>query len=149
MGRSILAVVAGYLAMGFLVFTLFTAAYLAMGADKAFLPQSYDPSMLWIVVSFLLGLLAAIVGGVVCAAIARRPRPVTALALVVVVLGVLLAFPSLAVVPDPAPRSGDVSNLEAMTKARTPSWVAFANPVVGAVGVMLGGAMMRRRMGGG
>lgn len=148
MGRSILAVVAGYLAMGFLVFALFTGAYLSMGADKAFQPQSYDPSMLWIIVSFVLGLIAAVIGGVVCAAIAKRPRPVTALALAVVVLGVLLAFPTIAAAPDPAPRTGDVPNLEAMTKARTPAWVAFANPVVGAVGVMLGGAMMRRRMGG-
>lgn len=147
MGRSILAVVAGYLVLGVLIFTIFTAAYLMMGADRAFKPQSYDPSALWLVASFVLGLLAAVIGGVVCAAIARRQGPVTALAVVVLVLGVLLAFPTLSAVPDPAPRTGDVPNLEAMTKAKTPSWVAFTNPVVGAVGVMLGGRIRRRRMG--
>lgn len=143
--RSILAVVAGYLAMGILVFALFSGAYLAMGADRAFKPQSFDPSTVWIVTSFGLGLLAAIGGGVTCASIARRQPPVTALAAAVVALGALMAMPTLSATPDPGPRTGDVPNLEAMTKARTPAWVAFANPLVGAVGVMLGGALLLRR----
>ena len=143
MYRSIAAVVVGYLVMFLLVFTLFTAAYLAMGTEAAFTPGTYEVSTLWVVISFVLGLVAALVGGYVCAAIARRGKAPLALAALVLGLGLLFAIPMLTAPKASAPRAGGVPNLEAMRNARTPGWVALLNPFVGAVGVLLGARLKR------
>ncbi len=143
MFRSIAAVVVGYLVMFLLVFTLFTAAYLAMGTEAAFTPGTYEVSTLWVVISFVLGLVAALVGGYVCAAIARRGKAPLALAALVLGLGLLFAIPVLTAPKASAPRAGGVPNLEAMQNARTPGWVALLNPFVGAVGVLLGARLKR------
>ena len=143
MFRSIAAVVVGYLVMFLLVFTLFTAAYLAMGTEAAFTPGTYEVSTLWVVISFVLGLVAALVGGYVCAAIARRGKAPLALAALVLGLGILFAIPVLTAPRESAPRTGGVPNLEAMQNARTPGWVALLNPFVGAVGVLLGARLKR------
>ena len=143
MFRSIAAVVVGYLVMFLLVFTLFTAAYLAMGTEAAFTPGTYEVSTLWVVISFVLGLVAALVGGYVCAAIARRGKAPLALAALVLGLGLLFAIPVLTAPQASTPRAGRVPNLEAMQNARTPGWVALLNPFVGAVGVLLGARLKR------
>jgi hypothetical protein len=142
--RTIGGVVLGYVTMAVLVFGLLTLAYLGLGADRAFRPSSYEPSDTWIVTMFAIGLLAAIVGGMVCAAVGRSRTAVLALAVVVVLLGVLSAIPVLmGVQGESQARTGDVSNLDAMMKARTPAWVALANVAVGVAGVVLGGRLRR------
>jgi len=146
MFRSVLAVIAGYVAMFVLVFAMFSMAYLLMGADRAFKPGSYQVTALWAVVSFVLGLLAAVVGGVVCAVLARRSRPPLALAALVLVLGLLMAVP-VATAPKPTSqpaRTAAVGNFEAMRQARQPVWVALVNPFLGAAGVLLGARVGRR-----
>ena len=62
------------------------------------------------------------------------------LAIIVLVLGLAMAVPVFTA-EDPGPRSGDLSNLEAMSKAMTPVWFALVNPVIGAVGVMVGASL--------
>jgi hypothetical protein len=143
--RTILAVVAGYIVMALLVFLSFSAAFLMMGTDRAFQPGTYGVSALWLTVSFVLGLVAAIVGGYACAAIAPRSRAPMALAVVVLVLGLAMAVPVLTA-PDagvPRQRAGDVGNTEAMMQAQQPPWVALANPFLGAAGVMIGARRRR------
>ncbi len=97
----------------------------------------------WIAVTFVLGLIAAVLGGFVCARIAPRPRPLYALIGLVVVLGLIGAVGTM-FAEDPGPRSGDLDNLEAMMSAVTPLWVAFVNPVIGVIGVLLGGRRATR-----
>jgi hypothetical protein len=145
MARTIGAVILGYLVMAALIFATFTAAYLAMGADAAFRPGTYEPSSLWIVVSFILGFAAAVAGGWVCAAVGREGRAVSILAVVVLLLGIALAMPALRRTPTSEPRLGNVSNMEAMTKAQMPGWIALLNPLVGAAGVLIGGRLRSRR----
>jgi len=58
---------------------------------------------------------------------------------VVIVLGLALAIPTVTQREGLAPRPATVGNMEAMQQARTPPWVAFLNPLVGALGVLLGG----------
>ncbi len=146
MGRIIGAVVVGYLMMAVLIFGTFTLAYLAMGADKAFMPASYDPSGLWLVSSFALGLLASIAGGFVCAAIAKEAKAAKILAGVALVLGLLMAIPALTTpaADPPKVRSSDAGSMDAMMEATQPAWVALLNPFVGAVGVLLGASFKRR-----
>ncbi|HVF47646.1 MAG TPA: hypothetical protein VNA17_08785, partial [Pyrinomonadaceae bacterium] len=46
----------------------------------------------------------------------------------------------------PAPtgaRTPDVPNMEAMTKAQTPIWIALLNPIIGIVGAMIGGRLRK------
>jgi hypothetical protein len=67
------------------------------------------------------------------------------LAGLVLVLGLLMAVPVLlAPKEDPPPiREGGMSNLEAMTQARQPGWVALINPVIGVFGVLAGAGMKK------
>ena len=91
MGRSILSVVIGYAVMFAAIFLTFSGLYLLLGQELSFQPGSYDPSMLWTVASFVLGMGAAILGGYVCAWIARTAKPPKVLAGVVLVIGLLSA----------------------------------------------------------
>jgi hypothetical protein len=139
--RTIGGVLGGYVTMFMLVFITFTIAYLAMGAEGAFKPGSYEVTTLWLVVSIALGLIAATVGGVVCLAIAKNHKAVLALAGLVLVLGLLSAVPALTTssASETKVRAGDVGNMEAMMNAKQPAWIALLNPLIGVAGVMIGG----------
>ena len=146
MVRAIVSVVVGYVAMFAAIFLAFSGLYLILGQDLSFQPGRYEPSMLWTVVSFVLGVGAAVLGGAVCARIARTAKPPKVLAGVVLVIGVLSAIPVLMAAETPAEaRTGEVGNLDAMTKAKQPAWVALANPFVGLVGVLIGARLRRTR----
>ena len=144
MGRAILSVVVGYVAMFAAIFLAFSGLYLLLGQDLSFRPDSYEPSLLWTAVSFALGAGAAVLGGYVCARIARTATPPKVLAGVVLVIGLVSAIPVLTAAATPAEtRTGAVGNLDAMMKAKQPAWVAVANPFVGLAGVLLGGRLRR------
>ena len=146
MVRGIVGVVVGYVVMALLIFLTFTVAYLAMGANRAFNPGSFDPTLFWIVISFFLGFVAALVGGYTCATISKSKRAAQVLAGLVFVLGIIVAIPVLTSGDTrPNVRMGDVPNMEAMQKARTPGWVALMNPLIGAVGVMVGAGLRQAR----
>ena len=146
MVRAIVGVVVGYVVMALLIFLMFSVAYIAMGANRAFNPGSFDPTLFWIVISFFLGFVAALVGGYTCATIAKSKRAAQVLAGLVFVLGIIVAVPVLTS-DDTRPniRTGEVANIEAMQKARTPGWVALMNPLIGAVGVMVGAGIRQAR----
>lgn len=145
--RSIGGVILGYITMALLIFLTFSAAYLLMGTSGAFKPDTYEVSTLWLLTSFLLSIVAAVVGGYICAAIARGGRAPVALAVLVIVLGVLAAVPALRAANggrDRLTRPAEVSNMEAMQNAVTPGWVALLNPFLGAAGVIFGARLRRR-----
>ena len=142
--RVIGAVIGGYLAMFVTVFVTLTAAYFLLGADRAFLPGTYDVTLVWIVVYLAFTLLAAIVGGLVVTRLSSDPRAPNFLAGLVFVLGLITALQvyNASRVPSP-PRTADVPNMEAMMTARSPLWTTLLNPVIGVVGVMLGARRRR------
>ncbi len=136
--------VVGYVAMFATIFLVFSGLYLLLGQELSFRPGNYEPSMLWTVVSFALGMGAAVLGGCVCVWIARTATPPRVLAGVVLVIGLLSAVPVLTAAATPAEtRTGEVGNLDAMMKAKQPAWVAVANPFVGLAGVLLGARLRR------
>ncbi len=141
--RTIAGVALGYIAMALLVFLLFSAAYLAMGTDNAFLPGSYQISFLWLAVSIVLSFIAALAGGYVAASASHGTRAPLVLACVVLILGIIFAIPALGQ-PDPGPRAGDVGNIAAMMNARQPAWLLLLNPVIGAFGILVGSRLRRR-----
>jgi hypothetical protein len=144
--RSVLGVIVGYVVMFVLQVASFMIIYTLMGADWSFKPASYQASTQWTVMQFGVILVTTIIAGLVCAAIAKGGKAPLVLAAVVLVLGLALAFASTALRPADTHqvRTGNVPNMEAMNKARHPTWVIFLGPVIGAVGVVIGGKLKRR-----
>lgn len=139
MGRLFGSVVAGYLVVMCAVFVTLSGAYVVLGADRAFLPGSYEGSTLWNLLSIPLNFVSAMIAGLVCAALARDARGPKLLAALVLVLGFAFAIPVMRQVHVPEVRTGDVGLLAAITKGSQPHWVALLNPVIGALGVIVGG----------
>jgi len=134
------SVVAGYATMFLVVFLGLSLVWVVLGADGAFQPGTFSVSTTWILLSIVVGFLAAMAGGWVSRRIAITDAGPKALALVVVVLGVLLAIPTFgADATEAAVRTATLPMFDAISAARTPAWVALLNPVLGAVGVMIGG----------
>lgn len=139
--RNILAAVVGYIAMAAVLFILFSLLWLALGPSRAFQPGSWEVSGGWALGSVVLGLVAAYVGGRVCARVAHDARGATILIGLVFVLGVITALMPVEVATGPRP--DDVSMMEAGAGARQPAWFSWLNPVIGAVGVWFGSKKLR------
>src|SRR5213594_4205182 len=121
MARAIIGVIVGYVAMFVLNFIGFVCLYALIGPSNAFKPGSYLASNRWIAISFGIIFVTAIIGGLICAAIAKGGKAPLALAIVVLVLGFLLAIPAVIKHQNNANlvRVGDVSSAEA---ARLAHW---------------------------
>jgi hypothetical protein len=146
MWRSAAAVILGYLAYFLLLLAARTGLYALLGSEGSFHAASYDVTETWIVLIVASGLVAGVVGGLVCARFAPSGRVPVALAVAVLALGVIFAFPVLTP-PDAGPppaRDGEVSNPDAIRYAQEPTWATLTGTVLGAVGV-LAGARFRRR----
>lgn len=143
--RGIAGVIVGYIIMAIVLFVVFTGAYLAMGPDTAFQAGTYQISFPWIVLSLVVGFLAALLGGFLCAWIAGGRKAPMVLAGIVLVIGLLFGvIASMAPVrPEDHTRPAEVSNLEAMQHARQPLWFNLLNPLIGAAGVFFGGRLKR------
>ena len=146
MVRTIIAVVVGYITMFVLVSATFIGVFLLMGVEWSFKPGSFEASNAWNVMALVANFLIAIVGGFVCAVIAKGGKAPLALAILVFVLGLLFAVPSLFANKANAnlARSPNLSTVEAMQHATQPAWVPFTFPVLGAIGVLIGGKLKRR-----
>jgi hypothetical protein len=144
MGRAIAGVIVGYIVLFVVMFCVLTVAYLAMGADLAFKPASFEPSALWLLVQIVVGFLAGAVAGWVCMAIAAKRGAVIALVVVILVIGFASAIPVVMKAGAPqAVREGGLSNMQAMMQARPPVWMAFFDPILGAVGAWFGSRFKR------
>ena len=137
------AAVLGWIVMAVVVFAGHALAWVAMGVEFSFQPDSWSPSTLWSAVSVAISLGAAVLGGVVCAKTAPDHRTVWALAGLVFALGVLAALLPEASVAE-GPRPAAVSMMEAMNNAQSPRWMVWLNPLIGAAGALVGGGMVNR-----
>lgn len=143
MARLLGGVVLGYVAMAAVMFIGLTGAYLVLGAEGAFQPGVYTVSALWIVLSLVIGMAAATLGGLVSRKVASSVAGPHTLAGLIIVMGVALAVS--AVMAEPGGeviRAGSVGPSEAMRQAQTPFWVMLMNPLLGAFGVLLGGGIL-------
>ena len=137
-------IVAGYIAMAIIISILFIGHFMALGVERAFEPDSYEISTLWIAISMAISFGSAVVGGCVCAAISKSLRACQALAAIVVILGFLLCLPAIQRGEGgPNVRAGEITILEAMRLEVAPIWMHLLNPVLGAVGVLLGARMKK------
>ena len=148
MGRAILGVIVGYIVMVGVVFGAFSVAWMVMGPDGAYKDGVWDVSTAWIIMMIVVGLVAAMIGGAVCAAIAAKgSKAAMVLAGLLLVFGLTLAgFAMLA--PEeamPTVREGEVKMFEAMENTPDPTAMLFGNPVIGLVGVLLGASLVGRK----
>lgn len=141
--KAIIAVVVGFIAMTIFSFAAFTCAYLGLGVERVFEPESYDVSTIWMVIMVILSVVGGVVGGFVCAAISKSMGVCKVFAGIVLALGLLSSIVTTMKERPETARSGDVPNFQAMQLAQTPIWLCLVNPVLGAVGVLLGARMKK------
>lgn len=139
--RNILAAIAGYVVMAAVLFVLFSLLWVTMGPSRAFEPGSWEVSGGWVLGQVVLGLVAAYIGGRVCAKVAHDAGGATILIGLVIVLGVVNALMQGEMAAGPRP--DDLSMMEATAGARQPTWFAWLNPVIGTVGVWFGSKKLR------
>ena len=140
--RAIAGVIVGYIVMVIGVFVTLSIAWLVLKADGAFLEApSWEPSTTWTVASLVLGLVVAIIGGFVCVLIAGKgSKAPIALAILIVVMGAISAAMQLAKQngEEPPPRTAEITMFEAMQYTEAPMLSLIGNPIVGAVGALIG-----------
>lgn len=144
--RKILGAIAGYIVFFLCLLLSFLALFFAMGADRSFLPGRYDPSMLWTVSAFVLGFVASVIGGFVAALIANSGA-VKIMAGLMVLIGAMSVVGLMMKNKPEEVRTGSVSNMEEMMKAREPVWVAVVNPILGVIGILAGGSLRKNKEG--
>ena len=143
--RSVLAVIVALILFVILQVASFMTMYGLMGTDWSFKPASYHASTRWTAMQFVIIIVTSIIAGLICAAIAKGGKAPLALAAVVLVLGLGAALLRTSMHPDTQEvRIGYVSQKDARDKAIHPTWVVFLGPVIGAVGVVIGGKLRRR-----
>lgn len=144
MRRGILAVIVGVVVM--VVWVTGTDILGAMVLGESFVVEegATTATTKWSLVSVALGLVGAILGGLVAVAIGRSMTPVKGLAGLILVVGMGIAILQLTIgfdrsEPDGAP--ADTNEVEARSAVRPPHWYNFTLPIVGCLGVLIGGRM--------
>lgn len=143
MGRKVLAVILGYLTMAVVVMVGLTVAYLVLGPAKTFEAGSYQVTTTWLMMWAAASVVAAVGGGFVCGKIGKSKGAVISLLVLVGVLGgVSAVYKSTVEVPaEDMIRVGDTASTEAMMKARAPTWMYIAEPLIGVFGAMVGASL--------
>jgi hypothetical protein len=141
--KSIVGIIVGYLVMAAFAFAVYTGAYLGLGVDRVFEPDSYALSGVWIGLMIAITIVAAILGGWTCAAISKNKTTGLVFAVIVFVISLAAAIPNIMKDQTPTVRTGDVPNLQAMQMAQPPHWLCMINPVLAGVSALLGSRMKK------
>ena len=146
MARSIIGVIVGYVTMFILNFCIFVGVYQVIGPDNAFKPHRFLASNRWILMTVVATFITAIIAGFICAAIAKGGKAPLALAILIIVFGLLLAIPAVMKGKANADmiRMGNVPSMDAAQKAYWPVWTPFALPIIQGIGAVIGGKLKRR-----
>jgi nitrate reductase gamma subunit len=144
--KSILAIIVGYVVGNLVFFGLITGCFFLLGVERVFEPDSYEVSTTWLALTLIVWLLSAAVIGYVCLSISHSWRTCQVLALIVLTLTSISCIVQLRHINPDAPniRAGEVGYFDAMKLGVPPRWLAFVNPIVGCMGVLLGAGMKRR-----
>ncbi|MBL8878825.1 MAG: hypothetical protein JNG88_06855 [Phycisphaerales bacterium] len=141
--RSIIAVVVSYFVIAVVGMALFFTLVAVLPKDQLLQPGTFRATAIVNTAAIFIGLLAAAGGGMVCTRIGG-PRPAMALAAIVFALGAAMGVQN-QMKPDPGMRPDDMSLMDAIAKAKEPTWIAVINPILGVAGVMLGSWLARAK----
>lgn len=143
--KSIVAIVVSYVVMFAIFMAIFTGLYFLLGVERVFQPDSYEVSMLWIVLTLVIAFLVTMLSGYICAAISKSWRTCQVFALIVFVLTLIQCFSAMKRNPDaPNVRAGEVGMFDAMRLAVSPLWLHVVNPILSGAAVLIGARMKRR-----
>ena len=146
--RAVAGFLAGWLAMGLVVFGLFLVGPLVLGIERVFEPGLYQATPLWIGLAMGIGLLGAMLGGWVAARLGRGRGPAVALAVLVVVSTILSELSRKPETDATAVRPPGQSVLEVLMESREhafePLVTRVTNPIVGLLGLWLGASLALR-----
>lgn len=141
---SLAGAIAGYVVMAVFIIATFALALPVLGIDQLFAPGTYEASSSWIALSLVLGLAGALIGGWVAGYVSPKAHAVQTLAGLVLVFGLFSAQAAQKeVVARGGPRGPNATMSDVMANARQPTWITFLNPLLGAVGVLIGGRRKR------
>lgn len=140
--RIIAGIVVGWIVMTVLVMATFGITMMALGLEGTLQPDSYWTTSTFNIIVLAGGTIAAIIGGLVCAAIARNATAALVLAALVLILGIGSAVMNINK-PDPPARTGEPTLQDIATHGKEPNWFAFAAPILAAAGIAIGGRLVR------
>ena len=147
--RIAIGAIVGYIALGLLVGLLLTITAIAMGPQRVYADASWQPSAAWCSASLAVGLVAAVIAGLLAALTAASRGGAYALCSLVCVFGLSAAvFTSAAPPADAPPRPSEMAFMDYLNSARysrVPKWVDWANVAVGAAGTLIGARLYVRR----
>lgn len=144
--RTVAAVIVGYIVIVIFVMVTFSVTWMLLGPSQAFKSGTVEVTTKWLAIAIPLSLIAAVLGGVTAATISRSGTGVKALALFVVVLGLIFAVINMTSTrPAPPKPISELATMEAASYAKAPMWYDFTIPFLGGLGVWIGGALKRSR----
>ena len=145
--RIIAGIIVGWIVMAVLVIATFGITMMVLGLDKILKPDSYWTTDTFNIIVLVGGFIAAIVGGMVCKAIARNSKATLTLAAIVLIMGAGSAVMNMNK-PDPPPRaagSGQPTMQDMMTHGKEPNWFAIMKTLLGAAGLVIGSSLVKGR----
>lgn len=145
--KIIAGIIVGWLVMAVLVIATFVITMMVMGLDKILKPDSYWTTDTFNIIVLVGGLVAAIVGGMVCKAIARTSTATLVLVAIVLIMGAGSAVMNMNK-PDPPARpsgSGPPTMQQMMEHGKEPNWFAIMKTVLGAAGLVIGSSLVKGR----
>jgi hypothetical protein len=143
MARTFPGVVASLVAMAALTFALSIALWFALGVDGVLQPGSFRDTPLlgaWSVAASAAG---AVAGGFLCARLTRSRAAVGALAAIGFLMGAGNAAGQRGK-QEPGARPAGLGVFQAIGQRKEPGWFTLLVPVIGAAGILAGGALGRR-----
>ena len=138
---NLLAVVVSYLAISITIMIVYSLAYLVLGAEGSYQPGSWNVSTTWVILSIVVGLGSAWLGGKICTRIAGNHVAAKYLIALIIVLGVVTALTTNQADMETV-REVTPSILEAMGQSIVPVWIVWLNPLLGALGVAIGSGVI-------
>jgi hypothetical protein len=142
MVKTILGIVLGYIAMSVVLFLLFSALYMVLGTSGSFQAGSLYVSTIWLIAGFVIFFVGAVAAGAVSSLISKSPKAGLLMGVVIVILGVIMAFGQISQMPESMVREAqEIPMMEAMSIAQQPVWALFVNPLFGLFGALTGGSL--------
>lgn len=142
--RLIAGVIVGWIVMVAVVMASFGITMAVLGLDGIIQPNSWWTSNTFNIIVLVGGLVAAIVGGMTCKAIARDSKATFALIAIVLIMGtgsVVINTKN----PDPPARIESVTMEGIQKHGKEPHWFAIFKIVLAAAGLLIGSSLVSGR----
>jgi peptidoglycan/LPS O-acetylase OafA/YrhL len=141
--RTLAGIIVGFLVMAVLVVATFGITMAVLGMDNILKPGAYWTTDTFNIIVLAGGVLAAIVGGMVCKLITRDSKATLALAAIVLALGAVSAVTNMNR-PDPPARTGTPTITDIQTHGKEPTWFGISKTVLAVAGIVVGSSLVKR-----